>query len=313
MTIQQDIAAHVEYTLARTRQVRAAAGIKACAGVLWRVRSGQHVDVAAAAQVPRQGCVEMASGDRPRPLANPSPARRTLPTTSATRLCLTACATASSSSGTTPRPTSSEAAGVACGDAAVGQMASWAKNSSGDCGAAGAGFAMAALEDLRCRVCSWAEAQHQRPDDISRLCSALQPAGAAGAVPLLLLPCAGVAVWRLQQQRGDAAAAAMSLAPLQLQGVTAAPQQPVVQLCSSCRRSARSLFSALSGAAIPRARREQDPKRVYYLSMEFLMGRSLMNCLYNLGIKEDYDEALREIGCAFRARDLGGCAGACAE
>jgi hypothetical protein len=26
------------------------------------------------------------------------------------------------------------------------------------------------------------------------------------------------------------------------------------------------------------------------------MGRSLMNCLYNLGIKEDYDEALREIG-----------------
>lgn len=30
--------------------------------------------------------------------------------------------------------------------------------------------------------------------------------------------------------------------------------------------------------------------------MEFLMGRSLMNCLYNLGIKEEYDEALREIG-----------------
>ncbi|KAI8467019.1 MAG: carbohydrate phosphorylase-domain-containing protein [Monoraphidium minutum] len=42
--------------------------------------------------------------------------------------------------------------------------------------------------------------------------------------------------------------------------------------------------------------KEQDPKRVYYLSMEFLMGRSLMNCLYNLGIKEEYDEALREIG-----------------
>jgi starch phosphorylase len=42
--------------------------------------------------------------------------------------------------------------------------------------------------------------------------------------------------------------------------------------------------------------KEQDPKRVYYLSMEFLMGRSLMNTLYNLGIKEEYDEALREIG-----------------
>lgn len=35
---------------------------------------------------------------------------------------------------------------------------------------------------------------------------------------------------------------------------------------------------------------------MYYLSMEFLMGRSLMNTLYNLGIKEEYDEALREIG-----------------
>ena len=42
--------------------------------------------------------------------------------------------------------------------------------------------------------------------------------------------------------------------------------------------------------------KEQDPKRVYYLSMEFLMGRSLMNCLYNLGIKEEYEEALVEIG-----------------
>jgi glucan phosphorylase len=34
--------------------------------------------------------------------------------------------------------------------------------------------------------------------------------------------------------------------------------------------------------------REQDPKRVYYLSMEFLMGRSLLNTLYNLGIKDQY-------------------------
>lgn len=34
--------------------------------------------------------------------------------------------------------------------------------------------------------------------------------------------------------------------------------------------------------------REQDPKRVYYMSMEFLMGRSLLNTLYNLGIKDQY-------------------------
>jgi hypothetical protein len=39
--------------------------------------------------------------------------------------------------------------------------------------------------------------------------------------------------------------------------------------------------------------REQDPKRVYYLSMEFLMGRSLLNTLYNLGIKDQYTGACR--------------------
>lgn len=42
--------------------------------------------------------------------------------------------------------------------------------------------------------------------------------------------------------------------------------------------------------------REQDPKRVYYLSMEFLMGRSLLNTLYNLDVAEPYAEALREMG-----------------
>ncbi|GLI61446.1 hypothetical protein VaNZ11_003810 [Volvox africanus] len=42
--------------------------------------------------------------------------------------------------------------------------------------------------------------------------------------------------------------------------------------------------------------KEKDPKRVYYLSMEFLMGRSLLNTLYNLDIKEAYLEALAELG-----------------
>lgn len=42
--------------------------------------------------------------------------------------------------------------------------------------------------------------------------------------------------------------------------------------------------------------KEKDPKRVYYLSMEFLMGRSLLNALYNLDVKEPYAEALRELG-----------------
>ncbi|KAI8103779.1 hypothetical protein M9435_006307 [Picochlorum sp. BPE23] len=42
--------------------------------------------------------------------------------------------------------------------------------------------------------------------------------------------------------------------------------------------------------------REKDPKRVYYMSMEFLMGRSLLNALYNLDIKDRYREALDELG-----------------
>ncbi len=35
-------------------------------------------------------------------------------------------------------------------------------------------------------------------------------------------------------------------------------------------------------------------KRVYYLCMEFLMGRSLKNSLYNLGLKDTFAEALKE-------------------
>lgn len=44
-----------------------------------------------------------------------------------------------------------------------------------------------------------------------------------------------------------------------------------------------------------------DPKRVYYLSMEFLMGRSLTNALNNLGVASEYKEALSEVsvGCCF--------------
>lgn len=37
-------------------------------------------------------------------------------------------------------------------------------------------------------------------------------------------------------------------------------------------------------------------KQVYYLCMEFLLGRSLRNNLYNLGIEEDYRTALSEMG-----------------
>lgn len=49
--------------------------------------------------------------------------------------------------------------------------------------------------------------------------------------------------------------------------------------------------------------REQDPKRVYYLSMEFLMGRSLTNSLYNLvGGGRERDDLLTAVFCKRRAR-----------
>ncbi|KAL1418952.1 hypothetical protein MTO96_005493 [Rhipicephalus appendiculatus] len=41
---------------------------------------------------------------------------------------------------------------------------------------------------------------------------------------------------------------------------------------------------------------EKDPKRVYYLSLEFYMGRSLTNTMVNLGIQNACDEALYQMG-----------------
>lgn len=41
---------------------------------------------------------------------------------------------------------------------------------------------------------------------------------------------------------------------------------------------------------------ENDPKRVYYLSLEFYMGRSLTNTMINLGIQTPCDEALYQMG-----------------
>ena len=46
----------------------------------------------------------------------------------------------------------------------------------------------------------------------------------------------------------------------------------------------------------------QDPKRVYYLSLEFLMGRSLQNNILNLEAEDAYTKAMAEIG--FRMEDL---------
>lgn len=41
---------------------------------------------------------------------------------------------------------------------------------------------------------------------------------------------------------------------------------------------------------------EKDPKRVYYLSLEYYMGRSLQNTMINLGIESECEEAMYQLG-----------------
>lgn len=41
---------------------------------------------------------------------------------------------------------------------------------------------------------------------------------------------------------------------------------------------------------------EKDPKRIYYLSLEFYMGRTLSNTMVNLGIQNACDEAMYQLG-----------------
>ena len=69
----------------------------------------------------------------------------------------------------------------------------------------------------------------------------------------------------------------------------------------------QQLFQAVSYAvkdsimdawiATQKAYEEQDPKTVYYMSMEFLMGRALGNNLINLTYYDEVKEVLEELGC----------------
>ena len=54
-----------------------------------------------------------------------------------------------------------------------------------------------------------------------------------------------------------------------------------------------------------RENRAEHRRQVHYLSMEFLMGRSLMKNAFNLGVGEILTEALNELG--FRAADVFEC------
>ena len=47
---------------------------------------------------------------------------------------------------------------------------------------------------------------------------------------------------------------------------------------------------------------QKTPKRVYYLSLEFLLGRSLDNAMLNLGLKKEYEQSVNQLG--FSMEDL---------
>lgn len=47
---------------------------------------------------------------------------------------------------------------------------------------------------------------------------------------------------------------------------------------------------------------EENPKRVYYLSIEYLLGRTLANALLNLGVEGNYGKALKQFG--YKLEDL---------
>ena len=62
----------------------------------------------------------------------------------------------------------------------------------------------------------------------------------------------------------------------------------------------RALCSVVSGLLTDKRKkfhdkyRADDTKQVYYMSMEFLVGTSLRNNLYNLGVEEEFAKAVEK-------------------
>jgi starch phosphorylase len=54
--------------------------------------------------------------------------------------------------------------------------------------------------------------------------------------------------------------------------------------------------SQCKGPADDRYHTERAPKRIYYFSIEWLIGRSLDNAVLNLGMRNTYEDATRKLG-----------------
>ena len=77
-----------------------------------------------------------------------------------------------------------------------------------------------------------------------------------------------------------------------------ATDQEMLKACALVLRD----VMALRGVQTAKETKKEQKKQVHYLSLEFLMGRSLMKNAYNLGVLPELKEALGNLG--FKSGDL---------
>ena len=77
-----------------------------------------------------------------------------------------------------------------------------------------------------------------------------------------------------------------------------ATEQEMLKACALVLRD----VMALRGVQTAKETKKEQKKQVHYLSLEFLMGRSLMKNAYNLGVLPELKEALGNLG--FKSGDL---------
>lgn len=68
------------------------------------------------------------------------------------------------------------------------------------------------------------------------------------------------------------------------------------QIYKACALVARDLMMSERAQFVKKAKKDENTKKVYYLCMEFLMGRSLKNALFNLGLTSEFEAVLKDYG-----------------
>ena len=68
------------------------------------------------------------------------------------------------------------------------------------------------------------------------------------------------------------------------------------QIYKACALVARDLLLGERAQFSAKAKKDENSKKVYYLCMEFLMGRSLKNALFNLGLTKEFESVLKDYG-----------------